>query len=69
LRERHPLRSRIAPSTGAFHGYSGPGYREEFWILDVEDTRLVITAERSPGSPSEDLTELRAIPDSIQIQP
>ena len=53
----------------AFYGYSGPGYGEEFWILDVEGTRLMIAAERSPGSPPEDLAELRAIVDSIQIEP
>jgi hypothetical protein len=52
-----------------FGGYTGPGYREEFWILDVEGTRLVIAAERSPGLPSRDLAELRAILDSIQIDP
>jgi hypothetical protein len=53
----------------AFYGYTGPGYTEEFWILDVEGTRLMIAAERSPGSPSEDLEELRAILDSIRIEP
>jgi hypothetical protein len=53
----------------AFYGYTGPGYTEEFWILDVEGTRLMIAAERSPGSPSEDLTELRAILDSVHIEP
>ncbi len=53
----------------AFYGYTGPGYTEEFWILDVEGTRLMIAAERSPGSPSKDLTELRAILDSVQIEP
>jgi hypothetical protein len=53
----------------AFYGYTGPGYTEEFWILDVEGTRLMIAAERSPGSPSEDLEELREILDSIRIEP
>ena len=53
----------------AFYGYTGPGYREEFWIVDVEGTRLMIAAERSPGSPAEDLAELRAILDSIRIEP
>lgn len=53
----------------AFYGYTGPGYTEEFWILDVEGTRLVIAAERSPGSPRKDLAEQRAILDSIQIEP
>ena len=53
----------------AFYGYTGPGYREEFWILEVEGTRLMIAAERSPGSPPEDLAELRAILDTIEIKP
>lgn len=53
----------------AFYGYTGPDYREEFWILDVEGTRLMIGAERSPGSPAEDLSQLRAILESIAIEP
>ena len=53
----------------AFYGYTGPGYREELWILDVEGTRLMIQAGRSRGSPSEDLAERRAILDSIRIEP
>jgi hypothetical protein len=53
----------------AYYGYTGPGYTEEYWILDVEGTRLMIVAERSPGSPSEDLEEQRAILDSIRIEP
>lgn len=68
------LRSWIAPIDAAeegdaFYGYTGPGYREEFWILDVDGTRLMIAAGRSPGSPPEDLAELRAILDSIRIEP
>jgi hypothetical protein len=63
------LKSWIAPTTGASYGYSGPGYSEEFWILDVEDNCLVIAAERSPGSPRKDLAELRAILDSIRVEP
>jgi hypothetical protein len=53
----------------AYYGYTGPGFREEFWILDVDGTRLVIAAERSPGSPPKDLAELSAILDSIRIEP
>jgi hypothetical protein len=53
----------------AFYGYTGPDYTEEFWILDVEGTRLMIAAERSAGSAHEDLAELRMILDSIQIEP
>jgi len=53
----------------AYYGYTGPGYTEEFWILDVDGTRLMIVAERSPGSPRKDLAEQRAILDSIRIEP
>ena len=53
----------------AFYGYSGPGYREEFWILDVNGTRLMIAAEQSRGSPSEDIAERDAILESIRIEP
>jgi hypothetical protein len=52
-----------------FYGYTGPGYREEFWILDVDGTRLVISDGRSAGSPAEARAELRAILDSIRIEP
>jgi hypothetical protein len=68
------LRSWIAPmdtaeAGDAFYGYTGPGYTEEFWILDVEGTRLMIAAERSPGSPSEDLAEQQELLRSIRIEP
>jgi hypothetical protein len=67
------LMSWVAPwdttSGDAFYGYTGPGYTEEFWILDVEGTRLMIAAERSAGSPQQDLDELRTILDSIRIEP
>lgn len=52
----------------AFYGYTGPGYVEEFWILDVEGTRLMIAAGQSPESPPEDIEELRVILDSIRIE-
>ena len=54
----------------AFYGYNGePGRTEEFWILDVDGTRLVIEANWSSASPSEDVAEMRAILESIQIEP
>ena len=53
----------------AFYGYSGPGHTEEFWILDIEGTRLMIEANWSPNSPPEDMAEMRAILDSIRIEP
>ena len=53
----------------AFYGYTGPGYIEEFWILDVQGSRLVIAAGRSPDSPPAHTAEMRAILDSIRIAP
>ena len=67
------LMSWVAPwdttSGDAFYGYTGPGYTEEFWILDVEGTRLMIAAERSADTPQQDLDELLVILDSIRIEP
>jgi hypothetical protein len=63
------LKSWIGPPLSyAYWGYTEPGQHEEFWILDVEDGRLVIEAGWSPDSPSEDVAELRAVLDSIVIQ-
>ena len=53
----------------AFYGYTGPGYTEEFWILDVDGTRLMIEANWSPASPRKDVAEMRAILGSIRIEP
>ncbi|MGH2788713.1 MAG: hypothetical protein ACRDJV_12560 [Actinomycetota bacterium] len=63
------LKSWIAPPYGAFYGYTGPGHTEEFWILDVEGSRLVIAADRSPDTPAKDIAEMRAVLDSIRIEP
>ena len=67
------LKSWVAPfdtaPDDAFYGYTGPGYTEEFWILDVEGTRVMIAAERSDDSPQQDLEELTAVLDSIRIEP
>ena len=53
----------------AYYGYTGPGFTEEFWILDVEGTRIMIETGRSAGSRTEDVAELRAIVESIRIEP
>jgi hypothetical protein len=67
------LKSWVAPFDttpgDAFYGYTDAGFTEEFWILDVEGTRLMLAAERSAGSPQDDLSELGAILDSIRIEP
>ena len=64
------LKSWIAPEAlgGTFYGYTGPGYTEELWILDVGGTRVMIAAGSSPGSSPTDLAELRAILESIRIE-
>jgi hypothetical protein len=51
-----------------FYGYS-PDQVEEFWILDVDGTRLMIQAKWFPESPPQDIAEMRAILDSIRIEP
>lgn len=51
-----------------FHGYL-PRLIEEFTILDVQGTRLVIVASWVPHSSAEDIAEMRAVLDSIEIEP
>ena len=64
------LHSWISPlNGGAFSGYDGPGQTEEFWILDVEGTRLVLVKLDSPDTPAQDVAERDAMFDSISIQP
>ena len=54
----------------AYFGYNGEsGRTEDFWILDVDGTRLVITTQFGPGSMDSDVAELEAIFDSIRIEP
>lgn len=59
-----------APNLGdAFYGYQGPGQIEEFWILDVEGSRLVIIGTWFAESPPAYIAEMRAVLESIQIEP
>ena len=53
---------------GAFYAYNAEPV-EEFWILDVDGARLVIEATWSIDSPSAALAEMRAILDSIRLEP
>lgn len=57
------------PLSFANHAYSHPGQVEEFWLLDVDGTRVMIGTLRSPGSSKGDIAELRSILDSIDIVP
>ena len=67
------LKSWVAPFDtepgDAYYGYTGPGYTEEFWILDVQGTRLMIAAETSSGASETDVAERKAILDTIRIEP
>jgi hypothetical protein len=64
------LHSWIATNNdGSFYGYEAPGHTEEFWILDVQGTRLVLIKDASPGTPAQDLAERDAIFDTIRIEP
>lgn len=68
--QRGELQSWLAPGlTYVFWGYAGPRQVEEFWILDVDGTRLMIQASWFPDSPQQDIDEMRAVLDSIQIEP
>ena len=69
--EEGELRSWISPLLGGpFWGYNGlAGSSEEFWILDVEGTRLVLVQLTSPDTPAQDVAERDAIFDSMQIEP
>ena len=52
-----------------FFGYNAePGRYDEYWILDVDGTRLMIAINSSPAMPSAELEEAQAIIDSIQIE-
>ena len=59
-----------APLNGGepFRGYDGNvGAREEFWVLDVDGTRVVIVAFSLPATPEVEITQMRAIIDLIRI--
>jgi hypothetical protein len=63
------LQSWLAPGLSYVFQGSGPGQIEEFWILDVDGTRLMIQARWFPTSPPQDIAEMRAILDTIRIEP
>lgn len=49
--------------------YQGPGQILDVWVLDVEGSRLLVEANRFPDSPADDVAELQAILDSLEIRP
>lgn len=54
---------------GPFYGYAGPGDTEEFWILDVDGTRLAIIALTSSAASPELIAERQQVLDSLVIKP
>jgi hypothetical protein len=55
---------------GSFHGYdAGPGRTEQFWILDVEGTRLVLSKTFSERTHVETLIDVANMIASMQIHP
>ena len=52
-----------------FFGYNAePGRYDEYWILDVDGTRVMIAMNSSPAMPAQELAEAEAIIDSIQFE-
>ncbi len=47
----------------------GPSHKRHLWILDIEGIRVVVETADFAGTTVEDLAELQAIVDSIQIAP
>ena len=47
----------------------GPSHRWHLWILDVDGVRVVVHTTDYPGTSAQHLAELKAIVESIQIEP
>jgi hypothetical protein len=58
-----PLSGRSLPGSGV------PGHTVEFWILDIESTRVVLVKFRSSQTSADTLAEWDAVFDSIRIEP
>jgi hypothetical protein len=56
------------PWAPAFYA-QGPNHRWHVWSLDVDGVRVVIQSGDFPGTWPEDLAEMHAIIESIQIEP
>ena len=56
------------PLDPAFYA-QGPNHRWHIWILDVDGLRVVIQSGDYAGTLPQDLAEMHAIIDSINIEP
>lgn len=54
---------------GPFYGYVEPGDVEEYWILDVDGTRLAIISLTSASASDELIAERQEVLDSIVVKP
>jgi hypothetical protein len=65
------LHSWVSPLLGgSYWGYGGvTGSTEEFWILDVDGTRLVLEKLNGPNAQADNIAARDAMFDSIQIEP
>lgn len=64
------LRTWISPAMGfVFYGYTAPGDTEDYWILDVDGTRIAVIALTSVTATPELIAERQAILDSLVIEP
>jgi hypothetical protein len=55
--------------TGWFRSPAGDEELSTLWIVDVDGVRLIVDATAYPGTTEEDRGELRAVVDSMRIQP
>ena len=63
------LLGHSSPPPGHFQAYQTPGQTEEFWILDVDGTRVVLVSFDTPNAPADDIAERDAIFDTIRMEP
>jgi hypothetical protein len=56
-------------SDGGSRYYQGPGQIEQFWVLDVDGTRLMIEGSLFPEASTANRDELQQILDSVAIEP
>jgi hypothetical protein len=67
--------SNIADCTFGYHPWApayyapGPNHQWHIWSLNVDGVRVVILSEDFAGTSVQDLAEMRAIIESIQIDP
>ena len=62
-------RMEFARDVASMANYQAEGQIVEYWFLDVEGTTVMVEANSFPVSFAEDVTELRAVIDTLVITP